>query len=75
KLKEERERAQIWDRGGKKDYWAYTICGGCYGLCGGYVRVADGVPVQMESVVDSDMGGRGGDVRKGVRYDTRLPRS
>jgi hypothetical protein len=31
KLKEERERYKKFDRGGKKDYWAYTICGGYQG--------------------------------------------
>jgi anaerobic selenocysteine-containing dehydrogenase len=66
KLKEERERAQVWSRGGSKDYWAYTVCGGCYGLCSAYVHVVDGVPVQIESIVDSDMGGRGGMCGKGT---------
>lgn len=65
KLEEERERYKKFDRGGKKDYWAYTICGGCYGLCSGYVHVVDGVPVAMETVADSDMGGQGGICGKG----------
>ncbi len=66
KLEEERERYRKFARGGKKDYWAYTICGGCYGLCSGHVHVVDGVPVAMESVVDSDMGGQGGICGKGA---------
>ena len=54
-LKEERERAQIWARGGNKDYWAYTICGGCYNMCGIKVRVVDGNPVAVEGVAESDL--------------------
>ncbi len=66
KLKEEREREQIWARGGSKDYWAYTICGGCYNMCGIKVRVVDGCPVAVEGVVESDLGGQGGMCGKGV---------
>ncbi len=66
KLKEERERYQIFDRGGKKDYWAYTICAGCYGHCSAMVRVVDGVPVDLQTVPDSDLGGHGGACGKGV---------
>lgn len=65
KLKEERERYQEFDRWGKKECWAYIICGGCYGLCAAYVHVIGGVPVAMESVADSDMGGQGGICGKG----------
>ncbi|MDZ7698314.1 MAG: molybdopterin-dependent oxidoreductase [Deltaproteobacteria bacterium] len=49
-----------------KDYWAYTICSGCYNLCGVKVRVVDGIPVAVEGVPESDMGGQGGMCGKGV---------
>ena len=66
KLKKEREDYQIFTRNGSKDYWAYTICGGCYGVCGARVRVVDGVPVAIEGVPESDLGGQGGMCGKGV---------
>jgi len=66
KLRLEREESAVFDRGGKKDYWAYTICGGCYGVCGARVRVVDGSPVAIESVPESDLGGKGGMCGKGV---------
>ncbi|MFC1955146.1 molybdopterin-dependent oxidoreductase [Chloroflexota bacterium] len=66
KLKEERERSKVWTRGGSKDYWAYTICGGCYNMCGMRVHVVDGCPVVVEGVAESDLGGQGGLCGKGV---------
>ncbi|MFC1900052.1 molybdopterin-dependent oxidoreductase [Chloroflexota bacterium] len=62
----EKEDYKVFSRGGNKDYWAYTICGGCYGVCGARVRVVDGSPVSIESVPESDLGGRGGMCGKGV---------
>lgn len=49
-----------------KDYWAYSICSGCYNLCGVKIRVVDGVPVAIEGVPESDLGGQGGLCGKGV---------
>ena len=65
-LHKEREDYRIFNRGGKKDYWAYTICGGCYCLCGAKVRVVDGSPVAIEGIPESDLGGQGGLCGKGV---------
>ena len=65
-LKREREDYAVFDRAGKKDYWAYTICGGCYGVCGAKVRVVDGQPVAIESIPESDLGAKGGMCGKGV---------
>lgn len=66
KLRKEREDYAKFNRGGKKDYWAYTICGGCYCVCGARVRVVDGQPVAIEGIPESDLGGRGGLCGKGV---------
>ncbi len=66
RLRLEQAECEIFNRGGKKDYWAYTICGGCYGVCGARVRVVDGSPVAIESVPESDLGARGGMCGKGV---------
>jgi len=66
RLRRERQEYAIFDREGKSDYWAYTYCGGCYGHCGARVRVVDGWPVAIESVPESDLGGRGGMCAKGV---------
>ncbi len=66
KLRKEREDYKVFSRGGSKDYWAYTICGGCYAVCGARVRVVDGSPVAIESVPESDLGGQGGMCGKGV---------
>jgi len=66
KLRHERESYRIFTREGSNDYWAYTICGGCYGLCGAKVRVVDGSPVSIEGIPESDLGGRGGLCGKGV---------
>jgi anaerobic selenocysteine-containing dehydrogenase len=49
-----------------KENWAYTICAGCYNLCGVKVKVVDGVPVAVEGVPESDLGGQGGMCGKGV---------
>ncbi len=49
-----------------KEYWSYSICAGCYNLCGVKVKVVDGVPVAIEGVPESDLGGRGGQCGKGV---------
>ncbi len=66
RLRKEREDYAIFNRGGSKDYWAYTYCSGCYGVCGVKIRVVDGQPVAIEGVPDSDLGGRGGMCGKGV---------
>ena len=66
KLRKEREDYAVFNRGGKKDYWAYTQCGGCYAICSAKVRVVDGSPVAIESVPESDLGGKGGMCAKGV---------
>ena len=66
KLEKEREAYRIFARGGNKDYWAYTICAGCYNLCGIRIRVVDGCPVAIEGVPESDLGGQGGMCGKGV---------
>jgi anaerobic selenocysteine-containing dehydrogenase len=49
-----------------EDRWAYTVCSGCYNLCGVKVRVVDGVPVAIEGIPESDLGGQGGMCGKGV---------
>ena len=51
---------------GTKAYWSYSICAGCYNLCGVQIKVVDGVPVAIEGVPESDLGGRGGMCGKGV---------
>ncbi len=66
KLKKEREDYKIFNRGGSKDYWVHTICGGCYAVCGAKVRVVDGWPVAIEGIPESDLGGHGGLCGKGV---------
>ncbi len=66
RMRQEREKYQIFARGGKKDYWAYTYCAGCYGHCAVMIRVVDGVPVEIRGVPDTDQGGRGGLCGKGV---------
>lgn len=50
----------------REERWAYTICAGCYNLCGIKIKVVDGYPVAIEGVADSDMGGQGGMCGKGV---------
>jgi anaerobic selenocysteine-containing dehydrogenase len=59
KLRKEREDYRIFTKGDNKDYWAYTICGGCYCVCGARVRVVDGWPVAIEGIPESDLGGQG----------------
>ncbi|MFC2069774.1 molybdopterin-dependent oxidoreductase, partial [Chloroflexota bacterium] len=66
KLRKEKEDYKVFSREGSSDYWAYTICGGCYSVCGARVRVVDGSPVAIESVPESDLGGKGGMCGKGV---------
>ncbi|MBI4295951.1 MAG: molybdopterin-dependent oxidoreductase [Chloroflexi bacterium] len=66
RLRQERKDYQVFNRGGSKDYWAYTHCGGCYAICGAKVRVVDGWPVAIESIPESDLGGKGGMCGKGV---------
>ena len=66
KLRQEREDYKVFNRNGSDDYWAYTICGGCYCVCGAKVRVVDGQPVSIEGVPESDLGGQGGLCGKGV---------
>ncbi|MFC1874407.1 molybdopterin-dependent oxidoreductase [Chloroflexota bacterium] len=66
KLGKEREDYQVFNRGGSKDYWTYTHCGGCYCVCGVKVRVVDGWPVAIEGVPESDLGAHGGMCGKGV---------
>jgi anaerobic selenocysteine-containing dehydrogenase len=50
----------------QEEYWSYSICAGCYNLCGVKIKVVDGVPVAVEGVPESDLGGRGGMCGKGV---------
>lgn len=66
KLLKEREDYKVFNRNGSNDYWAYTICGGCYCVCGAKVRVVDGQPVAIEGIPESDLGGQGGLCGKGV---------
>ena len=66
KMQEERERYKMFDRGGSRDYWAYTICAGCYGHCSVRIRVQDGVLTYIETVPNSDLGGHGGICGKGA---------
>jgi molybdopterin-containing oxidoreductase family molybdopterin binding subunit len=66
RLRKEREAYQVFNRGGSKDYWAYTHCAGCYAVCGAKVRVVDGWPVAIEGIPESDLGGKGGMCAKGV---------
>jgi anaerobic selenocysteine-containing dehydrogenase len=66
KLIKEREDFSIFNHGGSSDYWAHTICAGCYCVCGVKVRVVDGEPVAIESIPESDLGARGGMCGKGV---------
>ena len=37
RLQKEREDYKVFNRNGSDDYWAYTICGGCYCVCGAKV--------------------------------------
>ena len=62
RLRKEREDYAKFNRGGSKDYWAYTHCGGCYGQCGARVRVVDGEPVAIEHT--ERPGGKGGCVAR-----------
>ena len=66
KLEKEREAYKIFARGANKDYWAHTICDGCYAECGIKIRVVDGCPVSIEGVPESDLGGQGGLCGRGV---------
>jgi molybdopterin-containing oxidoreductase family molybdopterin binding subunit len=66
RLEKEREDYRVFGRNGSKDYWAYTICGGCFNLCGIRVRVVDGAPVTAEGLTETDMGAQGGLCGKGV---------
>ncbi|MFH1153980.1 MAG: molybdopterin-dependent oxidoreductase [Pseudomonadota bacterium] len=45
---------QIWE-----DKWINTTCGVCYCGCGARVRVVNGVPVKIEGIKESTMGGTG----------------
>lgn len=49
----------------QSDIWKYSSCSGCYNLCGVKIRVVDGVPVAVEGVPESDLGGQGGLCGKG----------
>ena len=53
-------QGQVSAKKEEKDQWAYSICAGCYNLCGVKIKVVDGVPVAIESVPESDLGGKGG---------------
>ena len=70
KLLKEREDYKVFNRNDSNDYWAYTICGGCYCVCGAKVRVVDGQPVAIEGIPESDLGGQGGLCGKGVATTT-----
>ncbi|MDP6179147.1 MAG: molybdopterin-dependent oxidoreductase, partial [Desulfatiglandales bacterium] len=59
-------QGQVSEKKEEKDQWAYSICAGCYNLCGVQIEVVDGVPVAIESVPESDLGGKGGMCGKGV---------
>ena len=50
----------------KEGKWVYTICGGCYAMCGVRVKVVDGYPVMMEGVAESDLGAQGGLCARGI---------
>jgi anaerobic selenocysteine-containing dehydrogenase len=50
----------------RKEYWGYSICAGCYNLCGVKVKVVDGIPIGIEGIPESDLGGQGGQCSKGV---------
>lgn len=43
----------------KEDKWVNTTCGVCYCGCGAKVRVVNGVPVKIEGIEESTMGGAG----------------
>ena len=58
--------SQAQARADIKDYWGYSVCAGCYNLCGVKVRVVDGVPVAIEGIPESDLGGQGGLCGRGV---------
>jgi molybdopterin-containing oxidoreductase family molybdopterin binding subunit len=45
--------------------WGYTVCSGCYNLCGVKVKVVDGVPLAVEGIPESDLGGQGGVCARG----------
>ena len=45
---------EIWE-----DKWVNTTCGVCYCGCAAKVRVVNGVPVKIEGIKDSTMGGDG----------------
>jgi len=45
---------EIWE-----DKWVNTTCGVCYCGCAAKVRVVNGVPVKVEGIKDSTMGGDG----------------
>lgn len=46
------KKDQIWE-----DKWINTTCGVCYCGCGIKVRVVNGVPVKIEGINESTMGG------------------
>lgn len=69
RLRLEQEESEVFNRG-KSAYWA----GGCYGVCGDRVWVVDGSQVAIESVPESDAGGKGGTCGKGRIYHSGLPR-
>ena len=45
---------EIWE-----DKWVNTTCGVCYCGCAAKVRVVNGMPVKIEGIKDSTMGGTG----------------
>jgi anaerobic selenocysteine-containing dehydrogenase len=45
---------EIWE-----DKWVNTTCGVCYCGCSARVRVVNGMPVKIEGIKDSTMGGTG----------------
>ena len=48
-----------------EERWGYTVCSGCYNLCGVKVKVVDGVPIAVEGIPESDLGGQGGVCARG----------
>ena len=47
-------KEKIWE-----DVWVNTTCGGCYCGCGAKVRRINGVPVKIDGIAESTMGGQG----------------
>ncbi len=55
------KKEHIWE-----DVWVNTTCGGCYCGCGIRVRRINGIPVKVEGIPESTMGGYPGICGKGA---------